>query len=369
MKIAIIGDVHFGRKAENPTIKTNVSQGQLDFFNWLVPELKKNGIDTIYFTGDVFDTRNAINTKALIDTHRLLKYTLKDFNVHICLGNHDMYFENSYDICSIEILGELPNVNVYINGIEEIKFGDKNLYIVPWIINDKTDEFVSFIDKIKKNRKKNILFGHFEMIGVDMEGGNLSTFGLSPKLFSDGADLVISGHYHGKTHQKVDDSDIYYVGSPYPLTFANSDSIHGYWVLSSDDYRMDFVENPISPNFTTIFDTDDLDSIKSLKNKFVRFYINNSKSKEDIFKSRSLIDAKKPLFVQVIPYKDGSDESGKPNSQREANKLLNMDLFSLTEIYIDSNTDTLPTLKTIADIKLDIIKRVEVYKERLTFKK
>lgn len=375
MAIALVGDTHFGRKAEHPTIKQCINDGQAAFFDWLETDLRSRGVKTILFTGDIFDTRNTINVEALIKTIRLFKKKFAAYECIIVLGNHDMYYENSYDICSTEVLDELKNVTVIRSGNSSLDISqldlipNHNFYIVPWIIQDKLPEFTQFLTKIEANRDTNILFGHFEMMGVDMEGGNLSTFGLSPNLFTASAKYILSGHYHGKSDQIIDGSMIRYLGSPYPLTFANSDSDHGYWLLNND-MSMEFIKNDISPKFTTLFDTDDLSALGDLSNTFVRLYMNNSKTKEEIFNIRSIIESKKPLLLRVISYKDGSIETNKTPSQRDANKLLSMDLFSLTEIYIDSNSDSLPIISvTHTDAKQAIMERIRGYHEKATLKK
>ena len=369
MPVAFVGDAHFGRKAENPAIKKHVKDGQKAYFTWLASDLRKRGITRVFFSGDIFDTRNSVNVEALVETKRMFQNTFKGIEVTIILGNHDMYYENSYDICSTELLADIPNVRVYHTDkiMSESLFGH-TMYMVPWTTSDKLPELVSFLDGLKKTRSKNILFGHFEMMGVDMEGGNISTFGLSPNMFADAARYVFSGHYHGQSTQQIDGSDILYLGSPYPLTFANSDTNHGYWVLG-EDMKMEFVKNDISPTFTTIFDTDDMDVIGDLSTKFVRLYLNSSKTKEEVFAIRSLIDAKKPLFINIVPYKNGSEEVKKSYAQRESNKLLNMDLFSLSEIYIDNNSESLPKLRDNLDAKSAILSRIKDYTERLTIKK
>ena len=93
-KIALIGDTHFARKAEHPLIKKYIKEGQLEFFDYLIAELKRQEVTTVLFTGDIHDTRNTINVEALINTKRLFQTKMADFDIHIILGNHDMYHEN-----------------------------------------------------------------------------------------------------------------------------------------------------------------------------------------------------------------------------------------------------------------------------------
>ena len=114
-KLAIIGDVHFSRKAENPIVKKYIKEGQREFFNSLAEDLEARGITTVLMTGDVHDTRVTVDVEALINTKRLLQGRMKNFDIHIILGNHDLYYENSYDVSSLELFEDIPNVTIHRN--------------------------------------------------------------------------------------------------------------------------------------------------------------------------------------------------------------------------------------------------------------
>ena len=364
MQVAFIGDPHFGRKVEHAIVRKYVSEGQAKWFESLAIDLRTRGIKKIFITGDIFDTRNAINVEALVHAKRMFETTLADFDVTIVLGNHDMYYENSYDITSIEMIEHLPNVTVYRKEIANTTLFGKKLYIVPWVIESELENFGKFLERISNTRNDNILFGHFEMIGIDMEGGNVSTFGVSPNDFANAASRVISGHYHGKSEQTIDGTSIQYIGSPYPMTFANSDSDHGYWIMN-EDLSMEFVLNTISPTFRTIMDTGDIDARGDLSNSFVRLYMNNSRTKEELFAVRNKVEARNPLLIVPLPYKDGSIEVNKSASQRDANQMLNMDNMALSLMYLETYEALIPKLKTNPDGKKAIIDQIADYNKKL----
>ena len=102
-------------------------------------------------------------------------------------------------------------------------------------------------------------------------------------------------------------SELIYAGSPYPMTFANVDSIHGYWILDEEMNR-EFVENTISPTFKDIWDTDDLDATQDLSNSFVRLYMSNKLSLEEIFEMRLKIESKNPLKIKATSYQRDKKE-------------------------------------------------------------
>lgn len=366
-QIALIGDTHFSRKADNPTIKKHIKDGQIAFFDFVSEELNKRNVKTILFTGDIHDTRNAINVEALVQTKKLLKDKLKNFDKHIILGNHDLYYENSYDVSSLELFDGIPNLTLYLKNVAKIKLLNKDWFLVPWLIQSTQGPFTDYLKKLANKpeiRDKSVIFGHFEMLGIDMEGGNRSVIGMDPNLFSNACKLTISGHYHGKSETKKSDSTILYLGSPYPLTFANSDQKHGIWLIN-ENLEYEFIENTISPDFKTIKDTDDLDNIPDLKNSFVRFYIDRNKSPEEFLEAKLKLEAKKPLVLNTIPYKDEIIENRIDSQQKDANQVLHMDMLNLTDLYLNKNEEDLPELKYYKNPKEEIMKRMRTFSEEV----
>ena len=368
-KIAFIGDTHFARKAEHPLIKKYIKEGQLDFFDYLIEELKTRDIKTVVFSGDIHDTRNSINVEALVNTKRLFQDKMKDFDIHIILGNHDMYHENDYDVTSLELFEDIPNVTVYRNNVAKLNWLNKDVYLFPWIIEDNIKKTTIFLEKLGERsideRNNTIIMGHFDMMGIKMEGNSISTFGMDPNLFLNASKLTISGHYHGISETKKSDSTILYSGSPYPMTFANSNQAHGVWVLD-EDLNYEFIENTISPKFVDVWDTDVINYSEDLSNSFVRLYMSDTLSQEEEFEIRMKVANKSPLLIRLMPYKGSRKEvEEKVEHEREANRILGMDTLNLSEIYIEQNSDTLPELKLYKDSKVEVLNRIKMYKETI----
>lgn len=368
-KIALIGDTHFSRKAEHPLIKKHIKDGQAAFFDFLIIEFKKHGIKTVLFTGDIHDTRNYVNVEALVQTKRLFQEKMKDFDIHIILGNHDMYYENSYDVTTLELFEDIPNVTIYRSSVAKANFLGKSWYMFPWIIQDKEANVISFLEKMatqSKTKKDNtVLFGHFEMMGINMEGNNISTFGMEQNLFINAARLVLSGHYHGQSHTKKGDSELYYLGSPYAMTFANANQKHGVWLID-EDMKMEFIENTISPTFIDIWDTDNLDELPDLTNSFVRIFMGCHHTREEEFEILLKIDNKRPILKRLVPYKGTKEESAEQSEyQREANQILGMDAMALCDMYINQNFDDLPKLKLSDDPRNAVLLKIKEYRETI----
>lgn len=364
-QIAAVGDTHFARRNEDPTIKKYIKDGQHAFFDFLADELKRRNIKTIIQSGDVFDTRNSLNVEALVQTRRLFKDKLKDFDKHVILGNHDLYYEDSYEISSLELFEDIPNLTIYRKDMTTIKLLGKDWLMVPWLIKSAEHIFIEHLKKMAEKpeeKNKTVLYGHWDTIGTIMEGNNVSLGGLDSNLFTNASTLTISGHFHGHSELKKADSTLLYLGSPYPLTFINSDQSHGIWLIDENN-NYEFIENTISPNFKTIMDTNDLDNLPDLRNSFVRFYIDRNKSPEEFLKAKMKIEAKKPLVLKTIPYKDKIIENNIDHQQKDANQALHMDMLSLSNLYINKNEEDLPELKYYKDPKEEIMKRMRQFND------
>ena len=110
MKIALIADLHAGIKKSDSVFQ----RSQLKFFtDQLVPELKASGITKLFILGDVFDTRQAVNVQTDNVVIDLFKNTLKDFDIHVIVGNHDMYMTTTTEINSLKVLDLMPHVTLY----------------------------------------------------------------------------------------------------------------------------------------------------------------------------------------------------------------------------------------------------------------
>lgn len=239
MKIAIIADLHIGIK------KSDIiwQQSQLKFFKeQLVPELKSKGIKDIFILGDVFDTRNTLNVQSVNAVIDLFKNTLKDFNIKIIVGNHDMYMTTTTDINSLKILDLLPNVTVYEQPTP-LTIDGKSILMLPWITDySKFDEIVT--------DTYDYCFCHADIIGFNL-GGRLSDSGLMAKNLLDYFKYVWSGHYHnGCTRTYEDGKYIIYAGSPYELTRIDRGDAKGYHILDFETGEHEFVENKESIKFT-----------------------------------------------------------------------------------------------------------------------
>ena len=223
MKIAMIADLHAGIKKSDSIFQ----RSQLKFFtDQLVPELKAAGITKLFILGDVFDTRQAVNVQTDNVVIDLFKNTLKDFDIHVIVGNHDMYMTTTTEVNSLKVLDLMPHVTVYEKPTE-ITLDGHNILMLPWIT-----DYSKFEEIVPGHHE--YCFCHADIIGFNM-GGRLSDSGLMASTLLDHIDHVYSGHYHnGYTRKYEKNKSITYLGSPYQLTRIDRGDTKGYHILDLD---------------------------------------------------------------------------------------------------------------------------------------
>ena len=113
MKICILGDTHFGMRGDSLTFHNYCDSFYTNVF---FPYLKENNIKEIYQLGDLFDRRKFINFNTLYLCRKYFFDKIKNegMTLHTLLGNHDIYFRNTLEVNSSQmLLKEYNNIIVY----------------------------------------------------------------------------------------------------------------------------------------------------------------------------------------------------------------------------------------------------------------
>ena len=324
MKVAIITDQHFGAR--------NDSVAFLDFFqkfydNTFFPTLDVSGIDTVLILGDTFDRRKYVNFYALDRAKKMFfdKLEERGITVYMLAGNHDTYFKNTNEVNSPDLLlAEYNNIEV-IDEPKTINVNGFEVCMLPWIC---PENYTQSIDEIT-NTTATLCMGHLEIAGFSMYRGMESHEGFSAETFSK-FDMVFSGHYHHRSN----DSNIYYLGNPYELTWQDYNDPRGFHLFDFSTRQLDFIENPYRM-FERLEYTDkevepiDLDQLE-LKDKYVKLIVVD---KTDYYKFDKFIQKlynKGCHEIKIV--EDLSEfESG------EINEEINLeDTVSVLANYIDS---------------------------------
>ena len=265
MKIAVLGDTHFGARNDHIAFHDYFEKFYRDVF---FPTLKERDIKTVIQLGDLFYRRKYINFYTLKRTREyfLDRLVEDDIFMHVFVGNHDTYFKNTNEINSPELLLQdySKNLAVYSEPVD-IEIDGTLMALLPWVCSGNYEESMEYID----NTKAQILFGHLELAGFAMYKGAVNDHGMDRKIF-DRFDTVISGHYHHKSSQ----GNIHYLGTPYEMTWSDFDDSRGFHIFDTETRELEFVRNPNTMFSKVLYD----DSDKTLED-IVNFDASDYKSK------------------------------------------------------------------------------------------
>ncbi len=237
-KWAITGDWHIGSHKNNLKFLEN----SIRYFNdEFIPELKKRDIKKVFILGDVFDNRQTMNIYVFREFLRKIFDKLKEFELHIIVGNHDIYFNTEIGANSLEIFKDYPNVTVY-EDIQKIKIENREIVMIPW----QTGEFDI------SDMKADICMGHLDITGFNMYKSKISENGCTPKTFYENFKLTFSGHFHIRSEKTNEFSKIIYVGSPYQLNRNDANEERGFLVLDLDTLEYEHINNKKCIKFITV---------------------------------------------------------------------------------------------------------------------
>ena len=234
MKIAILGDTHFGMRNDSLVFNDLAKKFYTEVF---FPYLEQHGIGTVIQLGDLFDRRKFINFNILASAKQYFFDQLdrRGISLYALLGNHDIFYRNTLKVNSPSLV--LPEYS-RICLIDEpctLVFGGMPMDFIPWICEENEKVIAEFI----KNSKSDLCFGHFELAGFEMDRGNFCHEGMDAALLSK-YEQVISGHFHHKSER----DNILYTGVPYQMTWADWNDPKGFHVFDTETRRIEFIQNP-----------------------------------------------------------------------------------------------------------------------------
>lgn len=320
MKIALLGDTHFGARNDNPFFLENTVLFFKDIF---FPYLEREKITTVAHLGDLVERRKYINflTANKLRTEFINKIIKYDF--HFILGNHDVYYKNTLTINSPTELYD-KYITIYSKPTE-VNFDGLNIAFVPWICKENEEEVLNFVE----NTKARVLFGHLELAGFETAKGSYKEDGMDIKYFRK-FDLVCSGHYHHKSTVY----NINYLGATSEYTWADYNDPKGFHVFDTETKRLTFIPNPL-----TVFSKLFYDDVRKTQQELLNS-VTEDKCRRKIIKVilRSKTNMK---FFEVFVSKI---EKFEPISITMVDDHLNMDLVSDTTIKTEGK-DTISIFK------------------------
>jgi len=236
--IPFITDTHFGSKSFNKSVFESM---MLFFEDQFFPWCLKNNIKNVIHCGDLVHNRNMIDIwiNQQIKSRFFKFFQDNDINLHILVGNHDLYYKSSMEVnYLIENTREFSNIKIYSEQ-EKIQIGKYSFLMVPWVINDSNFEFKESAD---------ICCGHFETIGFKMTSQMYADDGFNAQRFNDKFKITMSGHFHIKSSKK----NIHYIGTQYPITWNDYNETKGFYVLGKE-FKLKYIENKVNAKFVKLY--------------------------------------------------------------------------------------------------------------------
>ena len=331
MKIGIITDTHFGARNDNLNFNDYFYKFYDDIF---FPTLKERGITTCVHMGDVVDRRKFISYRIASDFRRCFIERFKELNIdlHIIIGNHDTYYKNTNEVNSMnELVGEDILTTIYSEP-QVVEFDETPILFVPWINVNNYDESI----KLLNTAKSDIIMGHLGISGFQMHRGQVSVEGHEKEMFRR-FDTVFSGHFHHKS----DDGQIYYLGTPYQITWSDYDDPKGFHIFDTETRELERIINPYTL-FTKIYYDDTQEDYNNhdftqYENKYVKLIVVN---KKDLYEFDKFVD--KLLMADAYEVKIIEDFSELDASNVSDDIVENTeDTMTLLEKYIDDLDVTL----------------------------
>ena len=325
MKIAILGDTHFGVRGDSLKFHDYYKKF---YDNVFFPYLKENNITNVFQLGDLFDRRKFINFNTLALSKQYFFDQIADLELkfYTLLGNHDIFWKESLEVNSTGlVLGEYSQ---YINLIDKptpVAFPDgTTIDLIPWICKENQKEVFEFIDESKSD----LCFGHFEIAGFPMYKGMVGHHGLSHEMFAK-YERVLSGHYHTRSKQE----NIEYIGTPYEMTWQDYNDPRGFCVFDTETRELEFIKNPYTIHEKITYDdkTQDPDaSIIDIKDKYVKVAVVN---KTDLYKFDQFINelyTKDAHEIKII------EDFSEFNDGEISTEINIEDTMSILSNYVDS---------------------------------
>jgi DNA repair exonuclease SbcCD nuclease subunit len=236
MKIAILGDTHFGVRNGSKSFNEYFEKFYTDVF---FPYLINNNIRKVIQMGDIFDNRKVTHLNGFFECKRYFfdKFVEHDIELITLVGNHDSFYKDTISVNSPNLLleGKYPGIKIISTPSLVDIFPDTNAVILPWICRDNYDDSISMIE----NSSSDICFGHLELRNFAMHKGILCDEGMEPSIF-DKFEYVFTGHYHHRSTR----GNIHYVGTPYELTWHDDSDPKGFHIFDLETRNLEFLQNP-----------------------------------------------------------------------------------------------------------------------------
>ena len=326
MKVAILNDTHCGvRNSSDIFLEYQERFYEEVFF----PYLHKHGIKNILHLGDYYEHRKFVNFKALNANRKHFLEPMHDAGItmDIIPGNHDVYFKNTNELCSLkELLGYFTsNVNIIMEPTV-LDYDGLGVAVIPWINNSNYEKYTKWAMQCKAP----ILGAHLELKGFDMMAGMPNPHGMSADVFSR-FEQVLSGHFHTKSHK----DNVHYLGSQMEFTWADVDDPKYFHILDTETREIEAVRNPITMFKKIVYDDNKIDyndvDVSEYEKHFLKLIVIN---KNDLYMFDKFVDKLNSIETYELKIAESFEEYLGESVEDE--KISLEDTTHLLDSYVDA---------------------------------
>ena len=326
MKVAILNDTHCGvRNSSDIFLQYQERFYEEVFF----PYLHKHGIKNILHLGDYYEHRKFVNFKALNANRKHFLEPMRDAGItmDIIPGNHDVYFKNTNELCSLkELLGYFTsNVNIIMEPTV-LDYDGLGVAVIPWINNSNYEKYTKWAMQCKAP----ILGAHLELKGFDMMAGMPNPHGMSADVFSR-FEQVLSGHFHTKSHK----DNVHYLGSQMEFTWADVDDPKYFHILDTETRELEAVRNPITMFKKIVYDDNKIDyndvDVSQYEKHFLKLIVIN---KNDLYMFDKFVDKLNSIETYELKIAESFEEYLGESVEDE--KISLEDTTHLLDSYVDA---------------------------------
>ena len=326
MKVAILNDTHCGVRNSSDIFLNYQERFYSEIF---FPYLKEHNIKNILHLGDYYEHRKFVNFKALNQNRKVFLEPLRDNDItmDIIPGNHDVFYKNTNELCSLkELLGYFTsNVNIIMKPTV-LDYDGLGVAVVPWINNANYKEYTDFI----ANCKAPMLGAHLELLGFDMYKGMPNPHGMTADLFKR-FESVMSGHFHTKSSK----GNVHYLGSQMEFTWSDVDDPKFFHILDTETRELTPVRNPITMFEKIVYNDEQIDynsiDVEQYRHKFIKVLVVN---KTDLYTFDKFIDRLQNVETYELKIAENFEEF--VGSSVDDDKVSLEDTKDLLDTYVDA---------------------------------
>lgn len=326
MKVAILNDTHCGVRNSSDIFLNYQERFYSEIF---FPYLKEHNIKNILHLGDYYEHRKFVNFKALNQNRKVFLEPLRDngITMDIIPGNHDVFYKNTNELCSLkELLGYFTtNVNIIMKPTV-LDYDGLGVAVVPWINNANYKEYTDFI----ANCKAPMLGAHLELLGFDMYKGMPNPHGMTADLFKR-FEMVMSGHFHTKSNK----GNVHYLGSQMEFTWSDVDDPKFFHILDTETREITPVRNHITMFEKIVYNDEKIDynsiDVEQYRHKFIKVLVVN---KTDLYQFDKFIDRLQSIELHELKIAENFEEF--VGSSVDDDKVSLEDTKDLLDTYVDA---------------------------------